>query len=194
MIDYIILFLAWCIYFFIHSVLAADHIKEQFVTSGRVSAKRYRLLYSIISVLGLVVVLTLQLYLPSISLIATSEVTTFSGLVIATYGILLLKRSFRYMSIGSFLGLKEESYAVMIKEGLHRRVRHPIYSATILIVLGAVIFVPTDLMVVSALSIFAYLPVGIMLEEEKLVKVYGNEYLAYRKTTPAIFPNIKSFL
>lgn len=193
MIDYIILFLGWVIYFFIHSILASNHVKDQFIAAGKLSAKKYRLIYSIISVLGLFGILFLQLFLPSTQFMKTSEVTMFIGLVLATYGIIVLKNSFRYISLKSFLGFQKETAERMIKQGLQRKVRHPIYSGTILLVLGAVVFTPTDLMLVSALSIFAYLPVGILLEEEKLVKQFGNEYLAYRKTTPALFPRIKSF-
>jgi protein-S-isoprenylcysteine O-methyltransferase Ste14 len=192
MIDYIILFLGWVIYFFIHSMLASDHVKDQFIAVGRISAKRYRMVYSVISVVGLFGILALQMLLQSFSLYPSSKTSMFIGLVIATYGLLVLKKSFRFISVSSFLGLKEEAAARMIKEGLHKKVRHPIYTGTILIVIGAVVFTPTDLMLVSALSILAYLPVGIMLEEDKLIKEYGNEYLVYRKTTPAIFPKIKS--
>lgn len=192
MIDYIILFVSWVLYFFIHSVLASDHVKGQFISKKFITARKYRMMYSIVSTIGLFAILILQLYLPSTHIFATSSISRFIGLVLAVCGIIILKRSFQLISMKSFLGVKDEPNLKMVQNGIHKMVRHPIYSGTILLVIGAVIFVPSDLMIISALSIIAYLPVGIMFEEEKLVNTYGQEYIAYKKITPAIFPKISS--
>lgn len=188
MLDYIILFLAWITFFFLHSLLASRGSKATFIQPGYLSKQQYRLIYSLISSLGLIAVLSIQLYLSSKTLIEPTPWLQFGGLVIATFGILILKRSFQFISIKGFLGIKEEESHELIVKGLHAKVRHPIYLGTILLILGAVCFVPTDLMVISALANFCYLPIGILLEEDKLVKQYGTDYLTYRKRTPSVFP------
>jgi protein-S-isoprenylcysteine O-methyltransferase Ste14 len=193
MLDYIILFLAWVIYFFVHSAMAADHVKDQFTKSGVMSAKKYRMVYSLISTMGLILILWMKLLLPAKIILSSSLTLAIVSAFFLISGLYILRESFRYISARSFIGMDEELPSEMIRQGWHRKVRHPIYLGTILVVLGAVGLYPTDLMAVSALSIFAYLPVGIMFEEEKLVKEYGNEYLAYRKTTPSVFPRINLF-
>lgn len=192
MLDYFILFVSWVIYFFLHSVLASNHVKDQLIGKVFANTRSYRLFYAVVSTAGLLVILVIQLYLPSQSIIENNSWTQFAGLMFATFGLLIIKASFRYISLKSFIGLETEKEIELIRRGLHRKVRHPIYSGTILLAIGAVFFVPTDLMVISALSIFVYLPLGIMFEEEKLVKIYGVEYLTYKKTTPSILPEIKS--
>ena len=193
MLDYIILFLAWVIFFFIHSLLASRGSKAAFIQAGYLSKQQYRLIYSLISSLGLAGVLLLQLYLSSKTIIEPTPVLQFVGLVFATFGILILKRSFQHIPVKGFLGLEEEQTDKLIMEGLHGKVRHPIYLGTILIILGAICFVPTDLMVVSALANFCYIPIGILMEEDKLVKQYGTDYLTYRKKVPSVFPRRGSF-
>lgn len=43
-------------------------------------------------------------------------------------------------------------------------------------------------LLVSALAITAYLVVGSMLEERKLIANFGNAYQQYREAVPALIP------
>jgi protein-S-isoprenylcysteine O-methyltransferase Ste14 len=57
-------------------------------------------------------------------------------------------------------------------------------------VLGYFLFEPTLANLASALCIFLYLPLGIYLEEKKLIQQYGDRYIQYKKEVPAILPKI----
>ncbi|MFT6134665.1 MAG: protein-S-isoprenylcysteine O-methyltransferase Ste14 [Cyclobacteriaceae bacterium] len=114
--------------------------------------------------------------------------------VLFCLGANVLSKSFKKISITAFLGLQVEGDHKLVKEDIHQYVRHPIYLGTILIFISLVIAIRTDLIVVSLFAVFIYLPIGIILEEDKLVKEYGADYLTYRQETKSIFPKWKYLL
>lgn len=70
-------------------------------------------------------------------------------------------------------------------EGLHRYVRHPIYTAGFLVLWGAA----TDPLGLStAIWASLYLLVGAAAEERRLLARYGASYAAYRASVPAFVP------
>jgi len=73
-------------------------------------------------------------------------------------------------------------------KGILSRVRHPLYSATILMVEGFVFFLPNWTSVVMLCCTLAYLAIGIYLEEQKLIKTFGEKYLKYRRKVPMLIP------
>ncbi|MFT4737842.1 MAG: protein-S-isoprenylcysteine O-methyltransferase Ste14 [Cyclobacteriaceae bacterium] len=194
MLDYIILFISWGVYFFTHSLLASSESKRNFIGEGRLSKRTYRLSYSIISMIGLILIIWLQYYLRSASLFAPSYLTWMTAGVLFCLGANVLSKSFKKISITAFLGLQVEGDHKLVKEDIHQYVRHPIYLGTILIFISLVIAIRTDLIVVSLFAVFIYLPIGIILEEDKLVKEYGADYLTYRQETKSIFPKWKYLL
>ena len=77
------------------------------------------------------------------------------------------------------------------KDGILGYVRHPIYTGTILVILGFFLFIPNLPTLVSCMCMLLYLPIGIYLEEKKLIALYGSAYLEYRDKVPALFPRLK---
>lgn len=182
--THLIFFGLWAVYYALHSILALDSIKSRVP----LSARNYRLLYSTFAGLGLLFVLFFGASLESAFLIAPSNNTTYIGLILAGAGVLLIKRAFRKYSFRSFLGFKKEE-STLQTTGLQARMRHPLYTGTILLVLGYFIFNPLMVNLVSLVSLLIYLPFGIRLEEKKLVKQFGQAYTKYRQQVPALFPN-----
>ena len=66
--------------------------------------------------------------------------------------------------------------------------RHPLYSALILGLVGFVIFNPTYTHLVHAIYILIYLFIGIHYEEKRLIGRFGEEYKKYKEQTPMLFP------
>jgi protein-S-isoprenylcysteine O-methyltransferase Ste14 len=79
------------------------------------------------------------------------------------------------------------------RSGVLAWIRHPIYAGLILVILGFFLFIPNLPTLVSCGCMLMYLPVGIYLEERKLIKIFGQEYIAYRNEVPAILPNFSKF-
>lgn len=184
-VQHIILLLIWLFYYGLHSLLASHKLKEKVA----LSSKNYRLLYSLFSfiLLFLLVIYTATIY--SFLVITPSKVTTYLGLMITAIGVFILKRSFRKYSLREFLGLKDkDKNERLISTGIQSKIRHPLYLGTILVVLGYFFFNPQASNFIILLATLVYLPFGIKWEERKLIDQFGEEYLVYKKTTPALIP------
>ncbi len=186
-LDHTILFLSWVLFYTLHSVLLLEKVKSKI----GLKPKTYRIIYNLISLVVLIAVLLIGAIIPSPLLITPDPMLFYAGLMITTMGIFIIKRAFRNYSTKVFFGFKrEESNAQLKTEGLQSKVRHPLYSGTILVFLGYFIYNPLLSSFVTLTALLVYLPVGIRLEERKLVKRFGQEYIEYKQNVPSIFPRI----
>lgn len=71
------------------------------------------------------------------------------------------------------------------QDGIHRYVRHPLYTGLFLIFWGRVV---DDQTLATAVWASIYLIVGARFEERRLTRLYGDEYVQYRRRVPAFFP------
>jgi len=180
----ILVSLCWVAYFFLHSLLAANGIKERF------NRQAYRLFYNAVASILLLLIVLFISTLSSPTVFEKNRVTDFVAFSLAAYGVIVIRLSFRQFSLGAFLGLKKEVEDTDFKTGgILEKVRHPIYSGTILVCLGFLLYIPKVVNLVTVFWVFAYLPVGIWLEEKKLIKRYGKDYLDYKSRVPAVIPN-----
>jgi len=188
--PYVLLILFWFLYFLFHSWLAANSVKQYFENKFRTSYKYYRFVYSTFATIGLLGILIYSGFIPKEYLFASKGIVRYISLVCAAFSVIIFKQAFRGYKFSFFIGMKtgEEEF---VTTGILKRVRHPLYSATILLVLGYFLFEPTLATMTSALSIFLYLPIGIYLEEKKLIQQYGDRYIQYKKEVPPIIPKIK---
>lgn len=184
--NYFILFLSWSFYLLVHSLLASSLVKKWI----RLPKQIYRLLYSLLSTLGLLYLLYLVAIAPPHYFYSVSVFTKYSGMILASWGTILIFSSFRKIPLSGFLGLKKEDENGLITKGIHGYVRHPIYSGTVLLMLGMFVSVPSAAVLISTLSILFYLPFGIYWEEQKLIATYGEAYLEYKKSVKAIIPRV----
>ena len=71
-------------------------------------------------------------------------------------------------------------------KGAYGVVRHPLYAFT----LAAVVLTPylsLDRLWIFVLSCL-YLSIGVPIEEQKLVRIFGDDYRQYQRRVPAVFP------
>lgn len=69
--------------------------------------------------------------------------------------------------------------------GLHRYVRHPLYSGLFLVLWG---HAQTEFAVATAVWGSIYLVIGAGFEERRLIARYGAAYTDYRRRVPAFVP------
>jgi methanethiol S-methyltransferase len=189
--KYILLIAGWAIYFALHSLLAADRTKLIFKKLLGKAFIGYRIIYNLIALVGLLLLLIINGMNSSYYLLSTNNVTRYFSLMLATIGILILKAAFKQYQLKSFLGFRNDEYETFKAEGILKHIRHPLYSATILFVIGFWLFIPTVASLVSACCVFIYLPIGITLEERKLIKKYGVDYEDYKRNVPALIPRLR---
>ena len=182
--THLIFFGCWMVYYALHSFLAADGVKAKI----RLKPQVYRLLYSLLSSVLLLYVIILGAVQPTFFVFNASSNTKVVALSLTAVGVFIVKRAFRNYSFRGFLGIKAEEGGLKT-DGLQGRMRHPLYTGTILIVMGFFFFSPTMINLTTLISLFVYLPFGIWLEEKKLIRHFGQAYLDYRQKVPALFPN-----
>jgi protein-S-isoprenylcysteine O-methyltransferase Ste14 len=181
--------LGWTIYFAIHSVLAADRVKVFFKNLLHSGFRFYRIVYSLLSTVGLLGLLFLNAIVGGKLVINPQGIVRYLSLMLATFGVIIVSRAFKEHDALSFVGFRQEEMKFN-RSGILNYVRHPIYSGTILIVIGFFLFTPTTATLLSTVCIFAYLPIGIYLEEKKLIQQFGDQYIQYKKEVPSLIPRL----
>lgn len=181
--------LAWAVFGLLHSLLADERIKT--LLRPRLGAA-YRLAYNLFAAFTMIAVFwighRLLGELPRYDL-GGGEKIALTVMEIAGWGLGFLAL-LRY-DLGRFAGtayLRDARLAEnepLIVAGLHRYVRHPLYSAAFLILWGAA-WTPLGLM--TAVYGSAYLLIGTALEERRLLARYGDAYAEYRARVPAFVP------
>ncbi len=105
-------------------------------------------------------------------------------MVLAGAGIMVLGG--RQYDLKRFVGLRPDvDREPLHLDGLHRYVRHPLYSAGMVILWG---LVHDPYSFATALWGSAYLVIGSRFEERRLLHLHGDTYYAYRQRVPAFLP------
>lgn len=187
--QYLILASLWILYFLLHSVLAANGIKKYFSRNFPTVNKYYRFIYAVFATVGLLAILVFSGLIPKKYFFESVGIIRYVSLVLATFSVIIFKQAFKGYKFSYFIGLKtgDEEF---VTTGILKHIRHPLYSATILLVFGYFLFEPTLATLTSMICIFLYLPIGIYLEEKKLIQQYEGRYLQYKKEVPALIPKM----
>ena len=178
-------------YYVLHSILADARIKEKLYTILLI--RYYRLFFNFLSVILLVGLLVFfkQLQTP----ILFGALPWIGGMLMGLGGLLLLL-SLRHYDLGEFSGIHQINHNgaapnhSLNQNGLNGIVRHPLYTATFLLLWGFFLYYPTlKTLCLSGVSSL-YLIIGTRLEEQKLVVVFGEEYLDYQKRVGRFLPRL----
>lgn len=191
--PYCTLIITWLLFGLLHSVLAADIIKEPAKKILKQGYRFYRLGYSLFATVSLLAVLyyhftSVKILLWQPPLMETAVAVFF---VLAGLGIMLLciKKYFLNLSgIDAILGTRPST--VLQLNGLHKYVRHPLYFGTMLFVWALFFVYPYSNNLVSCICITLYTIAGMWFEEKKLVIAYGEAYRNYQKMTAALVPGV----
>jgi methanethiol S-methyltransferase len=192
----VLILLACAVYGLVHSWLASLQAKElaRKLLGVNIMEQFYRLAYNIFGVLSFLPVLALPVLLPDQRLYRIHLpwlLLTFAiqGLAVLTIFIGVMQTGpLDFAGLRQLFRLPDDRPPGLVTRGLYRYVRHPLYSA------GLVFLWFSPQMSVNLAALFfglsAYLVIGAMFEERKLVKQYGRAYLDYRRRTPMLIPGI----
>jgi protein-S-isoprenylcysteine O-methyltransferase Ste14 len=79
----------------------------------------------------------------------------------------------------------------LVTDGIYRRVRHPQYLGLFFVSIGLMIQWPTLVtLLLWPVMFIAYHRLA-MKEESKMIELFGERYLEYRKSVPAFFPRFQ---
>lgn len=206
--------IAICMAFaFIHSILVTKTLKvfasrlfgEGFVRSW------YRFLYIVVSVVTLAITVTLILSVPDAPVYNPPLLLVIAMRCVQLAAVIFASSAFKALDFMEFIGVSQALQAIsgqksdggmakdiegitqtqLVKTGVYGVVRHPLYSAGIIIMT----FSPTFTRTWITVSVLAdlYFIFGAFIEEKRYIRQFGEEYLLYMQEVPRLLPRIRLF-
>ncbi len=189
--SYSLIVLGWLVFGILHSALASKKIKEKAKQDG-VGQLAYRRIYNLLAIVLFLLILVGGGFITPEYFMPNGKSSQGVGLILATFGFFLTKMAFKEVSFASFIGWKEEKDNGLIKTGIYAGIRHPLYTATILFLIGFVIFSPSYTNLIHAICLFVYLMIGIRYEEKRMIQNFGSEYEKYKVQVPMLLPRFSA--
>ncbi|HRI19606.1 MAG TPA: isoprenylcysteine carboxylmethyltransferase family protein [Panacibacter sp.] len=189
--QHIWLVICWIIFGALHSVLAGDKIKKAAQALMLANFKFYRLCYSVLAAITLAGILYYHFSISSILLWKVPGTQKIISAVFIIAGIsIMLTCVYRYFFSlsGVDVFFKKKTPVGLQTDGLNAYMRHPLYTGTLLFVLGFFLWQPLTSNFISCLCIFLYTITGTLLEEQRLLKLFGDEYKNYTARVPMFIP------
>ena len=191
---YLLLAVAWTAYCTVHSAMisetATGFLKRRLGDGFRF----YRLVFNSVAVLTLIPVLWYSHSLRQEAIFRWEGVWLLPRYLLLASGILLVVAGGRHYSLGQFLGVSQlrgpSSGGLASGGGIDSRgvlglVRHPWYTAVVLLLWAG----DLDMSALVGNGVLtAYIVVGTLLEERKLVHEFGDAYRSYQRRVSMFVP------
>jgi protein-S-isoprenylcysteine O-methyltransferase Ste14 len=187
-----VLIITWC---FLHSAMISITVTEYIKKNLGSTFRYYRLFYCVVSVITLVPVVLLAYSIRTQPLFAWEGYLRIGQIFFLGSSAALFVLGARHYDARQFLGLKQLRDKTMATgittsgsldtSGILGVIRHPWYAATFLLIWAR----PLDISAILVNAMLsAYLIIGTVLEENKLIKEFGDEYRAYQNRVPMFIP------
>ena len=153
--------------------------------------KFFRLYYIIFAFAGFAAIMIHLVTISSYRLFIITPVTTIMGSIVAAFGFIvmsvcIIKYFMQLSGLKKIIG-NETGNELMIT-GIHKIVRHPLYTATFIFIWGWLILYPYLSVLIVDIIITVYTLIGLHFEEQKLEKEFGNAYRVYKQKVPMLIP------
>ena len=80
----------------------------------------------------------------------------------------------------------------LVTHGVYSYVRHPRYAAAVFLIYPAfALFANSFLCLISTLAAYVIFRLSAVLEERKLIDIFGPDYKDYMKETPGFIPKLR---
>jgi protein-S-isoprenylcysteine O-methyltransferase Ste14 len=112
------------------------------------------------------------------------------GAPVALAGLALFYWMFRHLGLNVTSTSMPRSNATLVTSGPYRWIRHPMYSAALILVLAAALLTSNAVMVIGGIIMFALLAARSRREEQRLVDKFGDAYRAYQHRTGRFLPRM----
>jgi len=179
----------WVLFYLTHSALATKQVKDWSRKQFPSLHEHYRIIYNTFNAVVFVGLWIYASYFSSYYILSPHSLIWIAALGFLIFGAVVGLATFRTFDGGEFLlGKQTSEPQQLIETGWYGRVRHPLYFALLLLLLGGLLMWPTAKMTLFVLISCVYLPFGMYWEEQKLLQVFGSRYKAYMRRTPQIIP------
>ncbi len=110
------------------------------------------------------------------------------GLSISIIGAIIACTSRFTLGKNWSLSIQRKEDHELIKDGIYKFVRHPIYTGLLLLFIGNAIIVGDYRAIIAVLIVFVSLWLKLKKEEKLLMEIFGTKYIEYKNKTKALIP------
>lgn len=110
------------------------------------------------------------------------------GLPFAVAGVGLFWWMFRHLGLNVTATSVPRANATLVTSGPYRLVRHPMYSAALILTFAAALLAANVIILVGGMLMFTLLAARSRIEEQRLVEKFGDAYRDYQKSTGRFLP------
>lgn len=119
-----------------------------------------------------------------------STILLLIGVLFWLIGCVLYQASATAMGVAYRIGVDRRQKALLVDRGVYHYIRHPIYSAVFVLLLGSFLVFPHLFFLVSLFIGAVGLRRQALLEERFLEAAFGEKFLNYKKQTGRFLPKI----
>ena|SRR6188508_2326517 len=123
-----------------------------------------------------------RLFRPGGGLAIAGDLLCLGGVLLLIAAIIALRHAVQ-------VNPAPKSGATLVRTGVYRRFRHPIYSAMVLVVLGLFLKNGTLAVAIAGAALIAFLAAKVRVEERLLAARYPD-YADYRRRTWGLLPGL----
>jgi len=192
MVILALLWITWCT---IHSLLISRSAHNTIKRFFPRFYSRYRFVYVCFSIVSLAPVLVCHFLQPEEIVVRGNLVIWSVQALLLGYAGFMFWAGSRVYNIRYFLGLEQwkkdrvrenNKTFPFYTDGVMAHVRHPWYSGGIAFLWG--LGTITDVYLLTRIILTGYILVGTLLEESRLKRDLGSQYLEYSRTVPMLIP------
>lgn len=110
------------------------------------------------------------------------------GLLISIFGAIVACTSRYLLGKNWSLSVQRKEEHQLIKDGIYKIIRHPIYTGLLLLFIGNAIIVGDYRAILAVLIVFISFYLKLRKEEQLLTETFGLKYIEYKKQTKALIP------
>lgn len=115
-----------------------------------------------------------------------------AGLPLGVAGIGLFAWMFRHLGLNVTSTSMPRENACLVTTGPYRWIRHPMYSAAVILVGAATLLTANLVVLVAGISMFALLAARSRIEEARLIEKFGDAYRDYQRHTGRFLPRFNT--
>ena len=185
-----IIWICWCV---VHSLLNSEGLVARILAPDNRIRPYYRLMYGVFSAITLAIVYWITPRENDVPVIKWQGIFVAGQSVIWVVALAMGCLSFRFINIWDFLGLTAPGIGSKARDtsnrlvtwGIYGEIRNPQFLAGLLLI-WARDLTCTGLVINVVLSI--YLIFGAFIEEKRLIRKFGDEYVRYKSHVPRFIP------
>jgi len=193
----IILAAGWILFCVIHSLFASLWFKKYVERKMGRQFKFYRFYYTMFAFVSFAVIMTYTFTIDSPRIFESHSAVNIAGTIVTLSGFIIMSicihKYFIHLS-GIKTLLENTSDQELMITGIHKYVRHPLYSGTFIFIWGLLLLYPYWSLLIADSIITIYTLIGLQLEEQKLEKEFGEKYTVYKNQVPMLIPKFSQWV